>query len=156
MLSVCIPGFADLALEYLVCDYNGTLACDGQLLNGIAERLAAVAGSLAVHVVTGDTFGRAAAQVSGLHLHLTILPASGQDEAKAAYVHALGAAQTVAIGNGLNDRAMLATAALGIAVLGPEGAAGATLAAAHVVAADIFIALDLLAHPRRLVATLRR
>jgi soluble P-type ATPase len=51
---------------------------------------------------------------------------------------------------------MLTAAALGIAVLGPEGAAAATLAAAHVIAPDILAALDLLAHPQRLVATLRR
>ncbi len=51
---------------------------------------------------------------------------------------------------------MLAAAALGIAVPGPEGAAAVTLAAADVVAPDILVALDLLTHPQRLVATLRR
>ena len=50
---------------------------------------------------------------------------------------------------------MLAEAALGIAVVGPEGAAAATLAAADVVAPGIFSALDLLANPLRLTATLR-
>jgi soluble P-type ATPase len=51
---------------------------------------------------------------------------------------------------------MLSSAALGIAVLGPEGLAVEALRAAHVVVARIEDALDLLLHPQRLVATLRR
>jgi soluble P-type ATPase len=62
----------------------------------------------------------------------------------------------VAIGNGANDAAMLSTAALGIAVLGPEGTARESIEAADVVVTSIEIGLDLLLNPRRLVATLRR
>jgi soluble P-type ATPase len=51
---------------------------------------------------------------------------------------------------------MLAAAALGIAVVGPEGAAGAAVRAADVVCASIVDALDLLLDERLLVATLRR
>ena len=50
---------------------------------------------------------------------------------------------------------MLEGAALGIAVIQAEGAAGETLMAADVVAPGILEALDLLANPLRLVATLR-
>jgi soluble P-type ATPase len=50
---------------------------------------------------------------------------------------------------------MLAAAALGIAVLEGEGAAPAALAAAAVVVRAGVDALDLLRHPKRLVATLR-
>jgi soluble P-type ATPase len=61
----------------------------------------------------------------------------------------------VCIGNGRNDRLMLAESALGIAVVLGEGAAAVTLAAADVVCTDILAALALLTHPLRLVATLR-
>jgi len=50
---------------------------------------------------------------------------------------------------------MLQAAALGIAVIGPEGAAADTLHAADIVAPNIHAALDLLLHPLRVVATLR-
>jgi soluble P-type ATPase len=50
---------------------------------------------------------------------------------------------------------MLGEAALGIAVVGPEGAASASLAAADVVCGSILVALDLLLEPRALAATLR-
>ena len=42
MLTISIPGFRVLELEHLVCDYNGTLACDGHLLDGVKERLTSV------------------------------------------------------------------------------------------------------------------
>jgi soluble P-type ATPase len=61
----------------------------------------------------------------------------------------------VAIGNGANDRLMVARAELGIAVIGPEGAAATTVAAAAVVCPTIASALGLLINPMRLVATLR-
>ncbi len=51
--------------------------------------------------------------------------------------------------------AMLAAAALGLAVIGPEGAHRGALTAADVVLRSIVDALDLLLEPRSLVATLR-
>ena len=156
MIKIDIPGSAPLELDHLVCDYNGTLAQDGRLLEGVSRRLTALVGYLNIHVVTGDTFGLAQESLAGLDISLAILAESGQREAKLDYVRRLGVERTVAIGNGSNDRDMLTATALGIAVLGPEGAAGATLAAATVVAPDILAALDLLSNPRRLVATLRQ
>ena len=156
MLTLSIPGFQVLELEHLVCDYNGTLARDGRLIEGVKDRLDRLAASLSLHVVTADTFGLARAALAGMDLRLTVLPPSGQDLAKAEYVKSIGAMRAVAIGNGRNDRDMLAMAALSIAVVGPEGAAPDTLTAADVVAPDILGALDLLVNPQRLVATLRR
>ena len=50
---------------------------------------------------------------------------------------------------------MIRLAALGIAVIRPEGCAGELIAAAKIVAGDILAALDLLRIPLRLKATLR-
>jgi soluble P-type ATPase len=71
-------------------------------------------------------------------------------------IEQLGAEHVVAIGNGANDAGMLSAAALGIAVLGAEGLAVEALLAAAVVVGCIEDGLDLLLHPQRLVATLRR
>jgi soluble P-type ATPase len=58
-------------------------------------------------------------------------------------------------GNGANDVLMIREAALGIAVVGPEGASGATVAAADLVCRSILEALDLVGEPQALAATLR-
>ena len=155
MIDIEIPGFRLLQLAHLVLDYNGTLAVNGDLIEGVKSRLNALAGSLGIHVVTADTFGKAARALDGLDGRLVILPPGNQAAAKADYVRQLGEQATVAIGNGRNDRLMLEQAALGIAVLGEEGTAAAAILAADLVVRDVFSALELLRNPRRLVATLR-
>lgn len=155
MLRFNIPGDRDLAIAHLVLDFNGTLACDGHLIEGVSERLDGLADELTIHILTADTFGSAARETAQSPGCLTTLPATAQDRAKENYVLELGAQQVIAIGNGSNDRLMLAKAALGIALLQTEGAASATLLAADIVVPDILAALDLLTHPQRLVATLR-
>ena len=155
MLDINIPGAQPLRLSYLILDYNGTLACDGSILPGVAERLKILAEHLEIHIVTADTFGSVRTQVAHLPVQLAIIPPEKQAQAKAAYIEKLGLANSVAIGNGRNDALMLQQAALGIAVMQTEGAATAALLAAEIVTPGIVDALDLLLHPDRLKATLR-
>ncbi|MCS7003146.1 MAG: ATPase P, partial [Dehalococcoidia bacterium] len=61
MLELAIPGWPPLTLRHLVLDLNGTIAVDGALLDGVAERLAAIGETLTVHIVTADTHGALAA-----------------------------------------------------------------------------------------------
>lgn len=156
MIVVAVPGDPPLEIEHVVLDYNGTLACDGMLLSGVRQRMVALAKVAAVHVITADTFGSASAALPGLDLQLTVLPPGPQAVAKGDYVRRCDAERSAAIGNGRNDLEMLRIAALSIAVLGEEGTAAAAVGVARIVARDIRIALDLLLHPQRLVATLRR
>ena len=86
MLEIDIPGYRVLRLEHLVLDYNGTLACDGELLDGVRDRLDALAGTLHIHILTADTFGKARAQLVGVPCALSILPAEDQDRRKLEYV----------------------------------------------------------------------
>jgi len=155
MLTIKIPGYRELHLSHLVLDYNGTLACDGELLEGVSQSLTALAEHLQIHVVTADTFGKVRARLAGSACKIVVLPQENQDIAKRKYVEELGAESVVSIGNGRNDRRMLERAALGIAVVQQEGAAAETLLAADVVCPSILAAFDLLRNPLRLTATLR-
>ena len=155
MISIDIPGFRHLALRHLVLDFNGTIAFDGALLPGVADRIIGLSQQLEVHVLTANTTGTCAAVLQGLPLTLSILAGPPEDKAKLAYVKNLGAECCASVGNGANDRLMLETCALGIAVIGPECTAAKTLAAADIVAPGINEALDMLLHPMRLLATLR-
>jgi soluble P-type ATPase len=155
MIQVDVPGYRSLKLSHLVMDYNGTLAVDGRLEDGVREALVALSTDLEIHVITADTFGLAAEQLQESPVQLTVLPPGNQDVAKRDFVNQLGCAGTVAVGNGRNDRLMLKAAELGIAVVLREGAAVETLTAADVVCSGIVPALELLLHPLRLTATLR-
>lgn len=155
MINVVIPGFGTLALAELVLDFNGTLARDGRLLDDARALLPKVSEILDVRVVTADTFGTAQRELAVIGCNIVVLDSADQALAKAALVARIGAERVVAIGNGRNDRLMLAAAALGIGVMGAEGVAGEALPACDVVTRDIGDALGLLLEPRRLVATLR-
>ena len=54
-----IPGRRRLCWDHLVCDYNGTLALDGDLLVEVRETLHALAARVQVYVITADNFGLA-------------------------------------------------------------------------------------------------
>ncbi|MFO8071734.1 MAG: ATPase P [Polyangia bacterium] len=155
MIRLEIPGWKRLEIAHLVLDHNGTLAGRGLLLPGVGERLERLAERVEIEVATADTFGNARRQLAGLPLELIELGPDAQSEAKREIVERLGAGSTAAIGNGRNDRLMLETAALGVALLQDEGAAREALLAADAICRDARDALDLLLDPRRLVATLR-
>lgn len=154
MIEIDIPGRAPLALAHLVLDVNGTIALDGALLPGVKLRLDHLRQQLEVHLLTANTHGQQAAIDAELGLRARVIT-RGTPE-KGAYVLSLGADAVAVMGNGANDTAMFNAAALRIAVLGPEGLAAELLRSADVLVRDPCEGLDLLLHPRRLAATLRR
>ncbi len=155
MLEVKIPGRETIRVRHLVLDFNGTLACDGVLLDGVSGRLRALSEKLDIHVLTADTFGSVARAMGDVPCAVTVIGRERQAEAKWQYVHELGFDRAVCVGNGCNDVLMLRDAVLGIATLQAEGCAGVALAAAHVTVSNILDGLDLLLNPLRLKATLR-
>ncbi|MBS3956847.1 MAG: HAD family hydrolase [Clostridiales bacterium] len=155
MLIIDIPGKGCLTLAHLVLDVNGTIAFDGVLIDGVEEAVAALGGTLKVALVTADAHGGAAAMAASLGVGVTVIEPGNESAQKAAFVESLGASSTVAVGNGANDDAMLKASAIGICVIGPEGAAGPAVVSADVVTRSIGDALGLLRVPSRLTATLR-
>ena len=155
MITVSIPKFAELNLNYALIDFNGTLAVDGRLIDGIEERLNALAEHLEIHVITGDGMGTAKAELANVRCILTITPSEDQGITKQNYLHQLNPNQTVAIGNGRNDQFILKEAALGIAILGKEGLSTQAILAADIIVPSIDLALELLQKTKRLKATLR-
>lgn len=155
MITIDIPGRELLRLERLVLDFNGTIAEDGRLLAGVDDRIRALHERLRITVITADTFGRVRSELRGLPGDVVVVPRGEEDAAKGAHVRALGADKTVAVGNGRNDRLMLAEAGLAIVVMQGEGMAREALESADVLYRDVRDALDALLYPERLVATLR-
>jgi soluble P-type ATPase len=155
MIEISIPGWRRLNLKYLVLDYNGTIAHNGEIISGVKKCLIELAEKLEVHVVTADTFGNASTQLSKVPCNLHLLNKLNQDQQKKAYVKSLGSEFTVCIGNGRNDCLMIKEACLGIAVILGEGAFSRVLFEADVICTGIVAALELLLFPTRLQATLR-
>jgi soluble P-type ATPase len=154
-MKIVIPGREPLDLEYLLLDANGTVTFDGSLIEGVLQRLDELAGSLKLIVITADTLGTANKNLAALPGELMIIEGDRGALKKKELVQCLGPDKCAAVGNGENDRLMLEEAALGVVVIGPEGASSKTVTAADAVAVDILQALDLFLRPSRLEATLR-
>lgn len=155
MIELNIPGRGVLELEHLVCDVNGTIALDGQLLDGIVRPLTNLRDRLNLHLVTMDTHRRQFIIDHQLGIRAVVLPPGDEADQKAEFVRQLGAEHVVAIGQGANDAEMLRVAALGICILSTEGTAREALLAADLLVSNIYDALNLLENPLRIVASLR-
>ncbi|MGO9820215.1 MAG: ATPase P [Solirubrobacteraceae bacterium] len=151
-IEIAIPGLADLQLQHLMLDVNGTLTNRGALLSGVQTRLDALRARLTIHLVSADTFGTLAPIAELLEVS-AVRAGSGEDKLRE--LERLGPERSAVIGNGANDVLVLEAAALGVAVIGPEGASAAALRAADVVCTSVLDALDLLLEPKALSATLR-
>ncbi len=156
MLTIDIPGVKTYGFEHLVLDFNGTIAVDGRIVNGIRERLDELRSYLDIHVITADTNGSVHQECRQFPVNVHVIGKEDQAGEKKRFVEELGPERTVAIGNGSNDEEMFRVAALAVAVLGKEGCALPSMLASDIVVVNIEDGLDLLLKPHRLQATLRR
>ena len=155
MINISIPDFGDLQLTNLILDYNGTIAFDGELYEGLDLILTELSERIDIHILTADTFGTVKKKLERLPVKLSILATDEQDKEKMEYVKKLGKTYSVCIGNGRNDRLMLKEAALGIALIQDEGACTQTILSADIVCKSIQSALGLFTDSKRMIATLR-
>ena len=155
MISVSVPGWGDLDIEYLVVDYNGTCAFDGKIKENVKEMLDKISRYIKVFIITSDTYGNIDTEGNTIGFSIIKVGKEGSSVEKAKIIKELGPEKIVAIGNGSNDVLMLKEAALGIGVIGEEGCSKDILKEADFVVKNVTDALSIILHPERIVATLR-
>ncbi len=155
-MKLSIPGFGDYDIEKLILDLNGTITLDGKIIDGVFERIKELSKSFSIFVATADTNRNAKDIVKGLNVRLFKIEKGKEKEQKFELLLKIGKDKTVAVGNGANDSLILREAAVGICVVGKEGAAKEAILSSDIVVFDIKDALDILLFPKRAIATLRR
>ena len=156
MINITIPGRGNYTIENLILDLNGTIALDGRIIKGVREKVAKLSQKLDVIVVTADTNKNAEELVRDLNVTLYKIKKAEENDQKLELLLKKGKDNTISIGNGCNDVYMLKESAIGICVLGKEGASREAMMASNLTVPTINYALDLLLKPNRLRATLRR
>ncbi len=156
MIEVMVPGCGNYTFKHLVLDVNGTIAVDGQLIDGVLKRISLLRSKMEVHLLTANTHGQQDKIDHYLNLSSVRLTKGGEANQKAQFVRELGKEYVAAIGQGANDAEMLKTAQLGICVLSEEGTAKSALDACDLLCPNIHSALDLFENPLRMIASLRR
>ncbi len=155
-MKIDVPNYKVLEIDKIVFDINGTLASDGELIEGVEEGINRLAEEFDVYIVTADTFGTASEIIKKIDAELVLDKEDEGAAFKGDYVDSLGSSSVVAVGNGNNDLEMIKKAELGIAVLGPEGASAETMQNADLVIRDINDLFEILTTPNKLKASLRR
>lgn len=154
-MDINIPELGSFTLKHVVFDLNGTLAVDGEINEDIKQQIRRLAMQYHVVIASSDIHDNLASLAQELGVEHYILKSGEIAPQKAAVIRKLGPGETVAIGNGTNDWQMLREAAIGIAIVGREGASTKAISNADILVTDAADAMDLLLKPVRLIATLR-
>ncbi len=155
-LEIAVPGRKTFHIKNLLFDLNGTLALDGRLLKGVEEKISQLKYFFYVYIMTADTHGTAETLKECLDAQFVPMGNDYGMVQKLNFLKYIGNESTVAIGNGSNDVLMLKDAAIGICVIGREGASWDAINNSDIIVWDINDALEMLLNPKRIIATLRR
>jgi len=154
MILIQKPGQEPLSIEFLLIDFEGTLASDRRVHPKARDKLNLLSKRSKIYILAKgeqEAIGEILKKVKAEVIYLTEGEAS---QRKLDLLRQVGATRAVAIGNGVDDAAMIEEAGLGICIIGKEGTSAEATKKADVVFTDILHALDFLLKPLRHKATL--
>jgi len=154
-LLIVIPGREDINVKHVILDFNGTIAVDGKLIDGVATKINQLSQIVNFTVVTADTYGTVKSELSGINCKLVNLDQTGVFKDKLEVLTSLGKDNTLCVGNGFNDRIVLKESILGISVLQDEGLSVEALMASDMVCKSIDDVFCCIENPQRIAASLR-
>jgi len=156
MITMERPGQEPLRIEYILIDFEGTLAVDRRVHPKAKDKMNLLSRRTKIYVLAQGQDQVAKEVLKKVTAEVVHLKEGESSLGKLSLLNELGPQRTVAIGNGLDDVAMVENAGLGICVISREGTASEMVEKADLVVANILDALDFLLKPMRQQATLSR
>jgi soluble P-type ATPase len=156
MILIQRPGQEPLEIEFIVLDFEGTLATDGRVHPKAKDKINLLAKRTKIYILTTREKEKVDAILRNVNAEIIYLRDTEASRGKTNLLQQLGADRVVAIGNGTGDGAMIEQAGLGMGVMNREGSSGEVIAKADVVFMSIVDALDFLLKPLRQKATLSK
>lgn len=154
MLTIHRPGKKPLEIEFLLIDFEGTLASDRRVHPKAKDKINLLSKRVRIYILTTGAREGVEDVLKKVNAEIIFLKEGESSLQKIEWLDRLGGYRTVAIGNGADDVSLIEKAGLGICVMGKEGVAGEALRKADVIVITILDALDLLLKPLRQKATL--
>ncbi len=154
MISIERPGQDSLNIEFVLIDFEGTLASDRRVHPKAKDKINLLSKRTKIYILAKEEKERVEEVLKKVKAEIIYLTEGDSSQKKLDLLRQLGATGTVAIGNGVDDGPMIAEAGFGICVIGKEGASAEAVKNADVVFTDILDALDFLLKPLRQKATL--
>jgi len=154
MITIQRPGQSNLEIEFILIDFEGTLASDRRVHPKAKDKINLLSKRTKIYVLTKEEKERVEEAFRKVKAEIIYLTEGESSQKKLDLLRRLGATRTVAIGNGVDDVPMIEEAGLGVCILGKEGASSEAMKRTDVVFLNILDALDFLLKPLRQKATL--
>ncbi len=171
MISIERPGQSNLEIEFILIDFEGTLASDRRVHPKAKDKINLLSKRAKLYILVnpptppfnkrgkGGILARGEKEfieerLKKIKAEIIYLLEQNSSQQKLDLLRQLGPAKTVAIGNGVDDAPTIEEAGFGICVLSKEGTFPEAIKKADVVFLDILDALDFLLKPLRQKATL--
>jgi soluble P-type ATPase len=154
MIRIQRPGQEPLEIDFILIDFEGTLASDFRIHPKAKDKLNLLAKRAKICILTSEEKKHVEEVVRKVNAEIVYLMEGESSRKKLDLLRQLGATRTVAIGSGVDDGPTIEEAVLGLCVIGKAGASSETIKYADLVFTNILDALDFLLKPLRQNATL--
>ena len=154
MIPIERPGLNPLEIEFILLDFEGTLAIDRRVNPKAKDKINLLSKRTSIYVLSAQEKGLIEERLRKVSAKFVYLAEGDAYRKKLDLLQQLGPSRCAAIGNGMGDAALMQEAGIGICVIGKEGSSGQAVKNADLVFTDILDALDFLLKPLRQKATL--
>ncbi len=154
MISIQRPGQEPLEVDFILVDFEGTLASDRRVHPKAKDKINLLSKRTKIYILTKGKKEEVEETLRKVKAEISYFTEGQASQEKLALLRQLGGARTVALGNGADDGPMFEEAGLGICVVGKEGTSIETVKKADVVVSNVLDGLDFLLKPLRQRATL--
>ena len=156
MMKILRPGQESLEIDFILLDFDGTLASDRRVHPKAKDKINLLSKRSKIYILTKEEKESAEEILKRVKAETIYLKEGEASQQKLDLLRQLGAVRTVAIGNGVDDVPRIEEAGFGICLMGKEGTSSEAMKKADVVFVNILDALDFLLKPLRQRATLGR
>jgi soluble P-type ATPase len=154
MIILQRPGRNPLEIEFILLNFEGTLATDRRIHPKAKDKLNLLSKRTNIYILTKGEQEAIRETLKKVKAEVVYFKEGEVSQGKLDLLRQLGAAKSVAIGNGVDDVPMIEEAGLGICIIDVEGASGEAIKKADVVFTNILDALDFFLKPMRHKAVL--
>jgi soluble P-type ATPase len=154
MISIVRPGQGNIEIEFILIDFEGTLASDRRVHPKAKDKINLLSKRTNIYILAKEEKILVEEALKKVKAEIVYFKEGEAFLQKLDFLRKLGASQCVVVGNGVDDVPMIEEAGLGICVLSKEGTFTEAMKKADLVFMNILDAFDFLLKPLRQKATL--
>ena len=154
MILLQRPGQDPLEIEFIMLNFEGTLATDGRVHPKAKDKINLLSKRARIFIFTTGEKESVSAVLRNVKAEVVYLREGEASRGKLDLLQQLGPRRAVAIGSGMSDIEMIQNSGLGIGVMSREGTLSEVIGKADLVFMTVVDALDFLLKPLRQRATL--